>query len=138
MGQSEIIFVLSRGQAGCDFLVAKELPLGVEFYHGCQINREACDPGNAEMQTTRDAGCCYRESHLIYQTVCMVHLSFYNSVSNSSLASLLSLLLCPAFPSPQLLNLGVWGQGKGRAGDKIICRALTIWCNRSQEIRDKV
>lgn len=63
MGQPEIIFVLLRGQAGCDLLVAKELPLGVEFYHGCQIDRGACDPGNADMQA-RNVGCCYIESHL--------------------------------------------------------------------------
>lgn len=112
MGQSEIIFVLSRGQAGYDLLVAKEPPLGVEFYHGCQINRGACDPGNAEMQTTRDAECCYRESHLICQTVCMGHLSFYNSVSNSSLASLVT----PPFPCSSVtsaVELGGLGAGKG-------------------------
>lgn len=63
MGQAEIIFVLLRGQGGCDLLVAKELPLGVEFYHGCQINQGGRDPGNADMQT-RTVGCCYRENHL--------------------------------------------------------------------------
>lgn len=54
----------------------------------------------------------------------------------SSFASLLSLLLSPAVLSPQLLNLGVWGQGKGRAGNKTVWRPLTIWCDHSQQIRD--
>lgn len=117
MGQPEIIFVLLRGQAGCDLLVAKELPLGVEFYHGCQINRE---PVTLGMLICRQGmwGVATQRVILICCTVCVVHLYFQNSVSN--------FLFCqpsvtPPFPCSSVtsaVELGGLGAGKGEGREQ--------------------
>lgn len=99
--------------------------LECEFYHGCQINQGGCDPGNAAMQT-RNVGCCWERAILICRTVCMVHRSFQNSVSNFLSCQPSVAPPFPGSPVTSAVELGVWGQGKERAGDKTVWRPMTI------------